>query len=192
MIHIVGFFLALIIAASSGLGLTWIAVNAGHGFDRVRIGSWSAWPKAGTPEADPYSKAVIARTGEIPMSAGEGLALQAEQDDAGAVLTGRCVYLVKGSLPPARLWTFTAYDRSGTFRDNPAQRYSFTSAEIIRDADGSFEITVSPEVKAGNWLPVEKDQSLVLLVRLYDTPASSSVAQIGERMTLKIERRACL
>ena len=192
MIHIVGFFLALIIAASSGLGLTWMAVNLGHGFDRVQVGSWSAWPKAGTVEADPYSKAVIARSGEIPMSAGEGLALQSERDDSGALLTGRCTYLIKGSLPPARLWTLTAYDRAGTFRDNSAHRYSFTSAEIIRDASGSFEISVGPEVKPGNWLPVDKEQNVIVVVRLYDTPASSNVSQLTERMLPKVERKNCL
>lgn len=192
MIHIIGFFMAIIIAAASGLGLTWLAVNLGHGFDQVRLGSWSASPKAGTPESDPYSKAVIARSGQIPMSAGEGLALRSDRDDGGAPLTGRCTYVIKGSLPPARLWTFTAYDDAGAFRDNPAHRYSFTSSEIVRDADGSFEITVSPEVKAGNWLPVDREQSLVLVIRLYDTPASSSVSQIGAQTIPKIERKTCL
>ena len=193
MIHLLGFFLALAIAVTTGFGATWLAMQAGHGFEKVTIGDWSIWPKAGTPEADPYARAVIARTGEVPLSLGEGLLLQGEHDDLGRPLVGGCTYSVRGELPPAREWTLTAYDPAGRIADNPARRFSFTSSEVIRDAEGNFEIILSPDVSPGNWLPIPRtDIHLLLLLRLYDTQLNSSVGQIGKRLVPRVERKTCL
>ena len=191
MTHIVGFILAILIAAATGFGVTFLAVERGHGFESISAGVWTAWPKSGTSDADPYSKAVIARTGQIPLSPGEGLLLEATSDDAGAPLNGRCSYRIAGDLPPARLWTLTAYDSKGSFRDNPAHRYSFSSSEIVRDATGRFEINLSPKVQAGNWLPTPGDQRIVLMLRLYDTPLSAGTARIEARAVPTIGRRGC-
>ena len=40
--------------------------------------AWKASPGAGSPDADPYSIARLARTGEVPLGAGEGLAFTAD------------------------------------------------------------------------------------------------------------------
>ena len=55
---------------------------------RSRSGAWTAWPHAGSPDADPYSIAMLARTGEVPLGAGEGIAFTAEIDSDGAPLSG--------------------------------------------------------------------------------------------------------
>ena len=191
MIHILGFILAIVIAAATGFVSTYLAVERGHGFESIAAGVWTAWPKAGAPDADPYAKAVIARTGRIPLSPGEGLVLEATSDDGGSELDGRCTYRIAGELPPARIWTVTAYDRQGSFRDNPAHRFSFTSTEIVRDATGRFEIVLSPQVQAGNWLPTPTDQRIVLMLRLYDTPLSAGAARIEGRTVPIIHRMAC-
>ncbi len=191
MIHFFGFLLALLIAVSTGLGATWLAVGRGHGFERVKLGSWSAWPRAGSPDADPYARAIIARTGEIPLSLGEGLALEASRDDAADPLIGRCTYAVSGELPQTRLWTLTAYNKDGYFRENSAKRYSFTSSEIVRNAAGQFEIILSAEVKPGNWLPVHLSEPIILILRLYDTPLSASAAQIDRQFVPRIQKKGC-
>lgn len=191
MTHFIGFLLALLIAVSTGLGATFLAVERGHGFDRIKIGSWSAWPRAGSPDADPYARAVISRTGEIPLSLGEGLVLQAERDEKGEVMNGSCTYSVSGDLPPSRFWTLTAYNRDGNFRENSARRYSFTSSEIIRNAAGKFEIILASEVKPGNWLPVSAAEPFSLMLRLYDTPLSSSATQIDPQFIPRIQKKSC-
>lgn len=191
MIHIIGFLVALAIAVSAGLGATYIAVMRGHGFEAISARAWRAWPKEGTPDADPYAKAVIARSGRIPLSPGEGLVLEADHDDAGEPLQSGCTYRVAGDLPPARIWTLTAYDREGSFGDNPAHRYSFTSTEIVRDATGRFEILLSPQVQPGNWLPLSHSKGLVIVLRLYDTPLGAGAARIEARAVPVIERMGC-
>ena len=91
--------------------------------DAITLGPWQAWPNAGTEDVDPYSRARLARTGEIPLGSGEGLTLLAQTDDAGRALTARCDYRIVGQTPPARLWTLTLENAQGrvvTERDEVA------------------------------------------------------------------------
>lgn len=170
---IIDLFIALIVATVLGFSTAWLAVERTPLFGAVRAGGWTAWPQAGGPDADPYSLARLARTGEVPLGAGEGLAFTAETDSDGDPLTGSCIYEVAGQTPPARLWTLTAYDHGGRLIDNPARRTGFHSRQILRREDGSFAIAVAAEVQPGNWLPVAPTERFELVLRLYDTPLTS-------------------
>jgi hypothetical protein len=167
---VLGSLFAFVVAAVLGLGATWLALSRGVAFGGVTIGAWTAWPKTGTPDIDPYARAVVAQTGRLPIGSGDGVAFFAQNDDRGRVFDGRCDVVVNGTTPPARFWTFTLYDRSGRLVANSINRYGFTSQEIVRRADGSFEIVIAPRARAGNWLPTGGVERYVLVLRLYDTP----------------------
>jgi hypothetical protein len=162
--------LALILAASIGLGATWTTATRGTDIGTLTIGAWTARPKTGTPDVDPYSRASIARSGELPIGTGDGVAFSASRDDAKRPLDGRCDVLVSGVTPPARFWTLALYDGKGRLVPNSLQRYGFTSQEITRAADGSFELRVASRSRAGNWLPTGGIERYTLVLRLYDTP----------------------
>jgi hypothetical protein len=166
----VGLLFAFGIATIVGLGATWLAVTQGTAFGAIRIGAWTAWPKTGTSDVDPYARAAIARNGELPIGSGDGVAFFAVSDDRGRVLDGRCDVIVRGITPQARFWTVTLYDREGRLVANSVERQGFTSQEVIRQADGSFAIAVAPRARAGNWLPTGGVERYVLVLRLYDTP----------------------
>jgi hypothetical protein len=53
---------------------------------------------------------------------------------------------------------------------NSVNRYGFTSQEIVRRTDGSFDIVIAPRARAGNWLPTGGVERYMLVLRLYDTP----------------------
>ena len=74
-------------------------------------------------------------------------------DDDGKTLDGRCDVRISGTTPQARFWTLTLYDPQGKLVGNSLERHGFTSQEIVRNADGSFDIAVAPRARAGNWLP---------------------------------------
>ena len=139
-----GSLFAFIIAALVGLGATYFALTRGAAFGALKIGSWTAWPKTGTADADPYARASIARTGQLPISLGDGVSFSAQTDDAGRVLDGRCDVVLDGVTPAARFWTLTLYNNGGDLVANSVSRYGFTSQEIVRRADGSFSIIVAP------------------------------------------------
>ena len=168
--------IAVVIAAILGLATAWLAVDRGFLFGGIAVGPWEAWPRAGSPDADPYSIARLARTGEVPLGAGEGLAFTAATDTAGEPLSGNCTYIIDGQTPAARLWTLTAYDDGGHLMPNAARRTGFHSREILRRQDGSFVITVAPDVHPGNWLPVTTGGPFTLVFRLYDTPLTTGGA----------------
>jgi hypothetical protein len=165
--------IALVIAVTIGVSSAWYAIEHGFIFGAVTAGAWTAWPTAGSADADPYSLATLARSGEVPLGAGEGIAFTADDDSAGDSLAGACTYEVEGQTPAARLWTLTAYDSDGRLMVNAARRSGFHSREIVRRPDGSFIITVSPDVVPGNWLPVTRVGHFRLVLRLYDTPLTT-------------------
>jgi hypothetical protein len=186
-----GYVFAFLIAAAAGLGTTWLAMTRGVAFGSVKIGTWTAWPKTGTPDVDPYARAVIAHTGELPTGSGDGVAFVARTDDRGRPLDGRCDVALKGSTPAARFWTLTLYDPSGQLVENSADRYGFTSQEVVRKADGNFEIAVSPRARPGNWLPTGGAERYVLILRLYDTPVGVATPSSREATMPSIVTEVC-
>ena len=189
---LVGIVTVLAIAAAVGLGLTWMALTHGIAYGGVTLGAWTAWPKNGTPGIDPYSRAMVARTGELPVGTGDGVAFYARTDDAGQILDGRCDVLVTGTTPQARFWTLTLYDPEGRLVGNSIQRHGFTSPEIVRKADGSFGITVGPRVRPGNWLPTGGVEKYLLVLRLYDTPVGVATRTGRDAPMPAVSRMACL
>jgi hypothetical protein len=182
----VGFMVAIVV----GVGSAWIAVERGTIFGAVRVGGWTAWPQEGSEGADPYTMAMLARTGEVPLGAGEGLSFTATRDSDGNALLGHCEYDVVGNTPAARLWTFTAYDERGALMPNVADRASFHSREIVREANGDFRIRVSASVQPGNWLPIAPVDRFKLELRIYDTPLTTG-SQLAELSMPAIRKVSC-
>jgi hypothetical protein len=166
---LIGLLLSFAVAAGLGLGTTWYALTQNLSFGALELGAWRGFPHNGTVGIDPYARAVIARNGELPVGIGDGVTFTAAADDRGRPLDGRCDVTVRGITPPARYFTLTLYTPSGQLVSNSLGRYGFTSQELVRDAAGEFEITVSPRARPGNWLPTGGVDNYVLMLRFYDT-----------------------
>jgi hypothetical protein len=188
---LLGSLFAFAIAAAIGLGLTWMALTHGTAYGGVTIGAWTAWPKNGTPGIDPYARAIVARSGELPIGSGDGVAFYARTDDSGALLDGRCDVALAGITPQARFWTLTLYDPEGRLVANSVQRQGFTSQEVLRRSDGSFEITISPRARPGNWLPTGGVERYLLILRLYDTPVGVATRTGKDAPMPGVARRSC-
>src|SRR6185312_7154384 len=50
----------------------WMTATKGTDLGTLTIGSWTARPKTGTADIDPYSRATIVRNGELPIGAADG------------------------------------------------------------------------------------------------------------------------
>jgi hypothetical protein len=166
---LLGALYTFMVAAAIGLGSTWVALTRGAGFDTLRIGAWTARPKSGTADIDPYARAVIARSGALPVSLGDGVSFVTSTDDGRLPLDGRCDVVISGTTPSARYFTVTLYDPDGRLVPNSLDRHGFTSEELYRNQDGTFDITAAPRARPGNWLPTGGVERYVLVLRFYDT-----------------------
>ncbi len=188
---LLGTLFALVIAAVVGLGATYLALTRGTTFGVLTIGSWRAQPKTGTLDADPYARASIARTGRLPLALGDGLTFLVRTDDSNRPLDGRCDVVLSGITPAARYWTLTLYNIQGNLVANTVQRHGFTSEEIVRSADGHFDIVVAPRANPGNWLPTGGIEHYILAMRFYDTPVGVSTKQGREIPMPAVNIRSC-
>jgi hypothetical protein len=188
---LLGTLFAFAIAALIGLGATWLTLKEGVAYGGITVGAWTAWPKNGTPGIDPYARAMVARSGELPTGSGDGITFFARTDDATRPLDGRCDVALSGTTPPARFWTLTLYDPEGKLVANSVQRHGFTSQELIRSASGTFGITIGPRARPGNWLPTGGVERYVLALRLYDTPVGLATRSGPDTPMPAISQKGC-
>ena len=89
---LLGTLFSLTVAAAIGLGATWLALTRGHGLRRrVRSAPGPPGRRPAPPDIDPYARATIARSGELPIGSGDGVAFYRPQPTtAGTPLDGRC------------------------------------------------------------------------------------------------------
>ena len=186
-----GSIFAFALASLVGLGATYFALTRGAAFGALTIGAWTAFPRTGTAEADPYARAAIARSGQLPTGLGDGVSFTASTDDQGQFLDGRCDVVLSGTTPTARFWTVTLYNADGQLVANSVNRFGFTSQEIVRNAGGTFEIAVTPRASTGNWLPTGGIERYRLMLRLYDTPVGVSTRAGKEVPMPTIKTEVC-
>jgi len=188
-------FIKILLVAAVGLGVGLLAsvyaLSRPSPFDLVRLGAWGVVAHSGSVEADPYTRANLERSGEIPLAIGEGLQLIARVDDDGRRLDARCVYQVGSRVPSARYWTVSLIDPNGWPIDNLAERYGFRSSEILRAANGEFGITVAATAQPGNWLPIGAPGPFALALRLYDTPLGATATAIDRSSVPRVQRLRC-
>ena len=183
--------MAVAIGTALGLGATAWLLDRRIDIAAAHVGPWAAWPKAGTPDMDPYARAIYAQTGQIALVSAEGLLLEADTDESGTPLTGRCSYTIAGGLMAARFWTLSVATSAGTPIDNPASRSVFTSSDVLRRSDGTFSIEASSSARPGNWLPLSAEDRLTLALRLYDSPLGNTLAQLDRTALPSIRKVAC-
>ena len=183
---------ALFLGLGLGLVSADYATRGGYPFGGVGVGAWKAWPRTGALDADPYTRAINSRRGEIPLAIGEGMLVTASADDKGRALDATCTYSIGGAVPPARAWTLTVAGRGKAVPGATPPRGSMTSTEVLRQQDGQFVIMLSPEVQSGNWLPMPRPTGPVrLALRLYDTPVAASIGRLDKNTLPAITRVGC-
>lgn len=188
---ILGKFLsAFCIGVLLGLFVTVVAIERGKGFGAIEAGPWTGWPRKGTLDLDPYTRAILAYSGEMSLSESEGMTFAAHGDSNGAEFDPACDYTLKGEIPPARYWTLTLLSPEGAPVASMADRRGFTSSEVLRASDGQFEITLSRHARPGNWLPLGSASKFILVLRLYDSePGASSAALDAAHMPELVKGR---
>lgn len=188
---ILNLLLICAIAAGVGLGLTALAVRHPLSLNVIKDGAWRAIGNEGAPDIDAYALAALAHRGEAPLAISEGLTFRATTDDTGNTLNGTCRYVVSGIVPGVRAWTIAAFDKEGHRFANAAQRFAYSNADALRNADGAIRIEISAEARPGAWIPVRPAGEIILILRLYDTTAAAIAGGRSTPELPAIERIGC-
>ena len=161
--------IAIVVALGVGMGSVWYTVGSFDALAHARNGPWDAVIVTGVRDATPYMRAILARTAATPLPATEALIFHASTDSAGKALRAECTYRIASAEIESRWWTLSVTDEDGNLVPNALERYALSSASILRERDGSFEVVMSPRIRAGNWLPSPPSGRVRLTLGLYDT-----------------------
>lgn len=179
------------VALTVGFGLSWYALTDSRFFGTVQSGPWVAWPDAGSPAPNPYTRAHLTRTGTLALGQSEGLQFIASADSDGRPLTRACTYRIEGRTPVATFWTLAAIDEAGRNIARPGTRLALRSSNIVRTGDDPHMIVrVGTRLAPGNWLELTGEGPFSLVLTLYDTVVSSGFGSSVETMPAVV-REAC-
>jgi hypothetical protein len=185
-----GLFLGVSVAG--GLGTAWYMIEAGSRLSTRTVGPWVTWATAGRPDADPYTRAHIARNGLLPLSSTSELTFKAKTDSRGARLSSACDYAIVMEDFEAAWWDLAVYDGQGRLIANPADRYAFNSSTAMRGVDGRTIITLARDARPGNWLPSGRSNRIVLVLTVQDANWGTTVNDGGTPRSMpQIVRSTC-
>lgn len=144
-------------------------------------GQWVWWPNAGSPAVDPYTRFHFVAQSRLPMSSFETFEIETAQDKSGRPLDAGCIYQLAGRIPEARWWSLASYVPGGS-NGSATPEYTLSAHDVIAEDDGSVVITISNEIRAGNWIKPMGDDEFTLLLRLYNpvNGLGSAAALSGE------------
>ncbi|HKO34159.1 MAG TPA: DUF1214 domain-containing protein [Candidatus Limnocylindria bacterium] len=180
-----------VLAVGGGLASAWYMIEAGSRLSTRTSGPWITWSAAGRPDADPYTRAHTVRNGLLPLASTLEITYQAKADTRGGRLHAGCEYaIVMEGLDGGGWWSLAAFDGQGGLIPNPADRYAFSSASVMREPDGRAIITLARDARPGNWLPIGGSRvNLVLTVQ--DAAWAAAVYDGREKALPPIQRLAC-
>ncbi len=182
--------MSILVALAVGFGLSYYALNDGRLFGAVQLGPWMAWPDAGAPAPNPYTRSHIAREGALHLGRSEGLQFVANASSDGEPLDLSCSYRLDGRVPVSSFWTLKAIDANWVNLAAPDTDLALRSSEIARETDGALRIHVGTSLRPGNWLELTGTGPFSLVLTLYDTMALSGFGS-GDATLPTITREDC-
>lgn len=157
----------------------------------VGSGEWLTNVMVGSTDADPLSRAFVAKFGLLGLSSEETIYFNAITDHEDRPLSGDCSYEIVGQDPAARWWSITLYGEDGFLLDNGDEAYSQDMTRISRDTDGEFHILVSPSAGGTpDWISSKGTETFALAMRMYN-PNPAVVATPQEARLPEIRRISC-
>jgi hypothetical protein len=180
------------VSLGGGLGTAWYMIEAGSRLSTRSFGPWVTWASAGRPEADPYTRAHIARNTLLPLSSTAELTFKAKTDSNGSRLTSSCDYAIVMEDFDPNWWGLAVYDLQGRLIANAADRHAFNASTAMRGVDGRTVIVLARDARPGNWLPSGRSNRVVLVLSVLDASWGNAVYDGGTPRSMpEIVRTGC-
>jgi len=175
-------WIALVVGCIFGLAAGTASALAAAGIlgPGVRMGGvvdadgWQSDWTVGSPSANPWTRAYIARRGLLALTKAEAVYFTRAKDDSGRQLTEDCTYRVSGKAMPALWWSVTLYDTTNYLPRNTDQAlsYDLTKATEAGQAENWSFITSAEPSPEGNWISSRSAGNFDLTLRLYKPDAA--------------------
>jgi len=177
-------FLVLIISAALGSGYAIYELkNMGQNSDFMLYnGPWRVNPSMDLK--NPKQRALIAMVGLFALRESEVIYYTAIIDSEGEPLSSEHDYILTGTVPEARYWSYTLYGKDNFLIPNPDKIYAYNGAsiqytpkdtlqpEIENQSQATYSLFISNQPKDQNWLPSGDNDQLALTLRLYNASPS--------------------
>jgi hypothetical protein len=162
------FAVFIAIALVGGIGSAWVMIHSGSRLTTTTQGVWQSWPTSGRPDTDPYTRAHTVRLGLLPFNPSLALTYHARNDEDGGRIHSSCDYRISIDGLDAAWWSLAVFDDAGNVIRNPAQRYAYNAATLVRESDGKAEIVLARDARPGNWLPTAGAGNITLAFTVQD------------------------
>ncbi len=177
----IGTLLATALIFALGIMSSRYMVDRGSRLTTDVHGPWQNWRLSGRADADPYTRAHVAKSGAIYLSADSAGQFEARFDPQGARLHSSCDYVIEGPNANGMWWSLSVFDDRGDLINNDASRYAFTSDTIAANPDGSYIVTLGRDARPGNWMPTGGAGRLVLMFTILDPATGISETARADR-----------
>lgn len=175
------YMLAVMIGAAIGLGSALYLAGLWPGakpldFGDVDVGGWRSDFAIASKNADPYTRARVARHGLLALAKSEAVYFTRTSDSDGNPLSAACEYRISGGAMPAHWWSITLYDALSKLPMNKDGALSI-DATSITGAPDDWSVLIAPERPApgADWISSRNAGNFDLTLRLY-LPADALLA----------------
>ncbi len=174
-----------------GVGSAALLLKHGHEIGPDGGDGWLGNRGVGATDADPWTRAVIARIGLLALNRSETIYFSRYRDAEGRPFDEGCDYELMGTDLPARWWSITVYDADDFLPRNADGALSVDATRVVREADGRWRARLSPRRgAAANWLSSRAAGRFNLSLRLY-TPDPSALADAASIPFPAVRRLGC-
>ena len=179
-----------VFSAFASAGMIGVGTHLSGGVD---VQGWQSDWTIGSPAANPWMRARIARHGLLALTKEEAVYFTKAVDDEGKPLTEACTYRVSGGPMPALWWSVTLYDGTSYLPHNTDKALSYDQTKAAAEGDdGTWAFTVAPEAPAeGGWVSSRAAGDFDLTLRLYKPSAALLANPETVLPPPSIERLSC-
>ncbi len=162
--------LTFVIAAGAGAFLAHSNISDGVGFSRETVDGWLASGAAGATDADPWTRAVVAKKGLMALNKNETIYFSRATDDRNDRLREECSYILTGKSLRARWWSITLYAGDYYLAQNEDGAHSIDATRVVveqSDADAYRVLIARTADGTSNWLSTRNAGAPNLVLRMY-------------------------
>lgn len=169
-------------------------------FGDVKIDGWVSDFAIGSDEANPYTRARIARHGLLALTKSEAVYFTRNTDDQGRALTEDCRYRITVRPVPAEWWSVTLYDANSMLPVNTDNALSINANQDVVASIGdqvvgrgvSAIISASRPESRGLWISSRNAGNFDLTLRLYVPDAALLEAPVKTLTPPSVTRIGCV